>query len=90
MNRLITAEELAAALGVSITTVHRNVNAGMPRRKFGSRTVRYDLEECKKWGLENCQSVKTKKDSGTSNFALKTNAFTDVCRKVQLRVMPSC
>ena len=87
--KLLTAEELAAALGVSISTIHRNVKFGMPRRKFGSRTVRYDLDECRNWGERNCQSEKIEKAVGTSSFVSRTNAFTDVCRRVQLRVMPS-
>jgi predicted DNA-binding transcriptional regulator AlpA len=52
-NRLLNEKELAALLGVSVSTVRhwRYSYAGPPVQKVG-RSVRYDLAECEAWLAE--------------------------------------
>lgn len=86
----LTRQQLCAALTISESTVRRLELDGMPYTPVGIRAKRYDLDECKKWLRENqCQSGQTSKAGGTSGLWSGVNAFTESCRKVQLRVMPS-
>jgi phage terminase Nu1 subunit (DNA packaging protein) len=47
--RWITAGELAAAFHVSVTTVHRWRQRGMPSKTWGMRVRRYQLSACEQW-----------------------------------------
>lgn len=86
----LTRQQLCAALGISESTVRRLEIDGLPYTPVGIRAKRYDLVECKNWLKANqCQSGKTKKDVNISALWSAGNAFTESCRKVQLRVMPS-
>ena len=86
----LTRQQLCAALGISESTVRRLEIDGLPYTPVGVRAKRYDLVECKAWLKANqCQSGKTKKAVNTSALWSAGNAFTESCRKVQLRVMPS-
>jgi phage terminase Nu1 subunit (DNA packaging protein) len=87
----MTPAELAAALRVSTRTVARWDIEGCPCEWAGSRR-RYDLAAVKAWNRERalrCQSDKMPKVDGTPRYASIGAAFTDACRKVQLRAMPS-
>lgn len=86
---MLTPAELAAALRVSTRTVARWDAEGCPCEWAGSRR-RYDLAAVKAWNRERaCQSEKTATAAITPKFASAAAAFTDACRSVQLRVMPS-
>lgn len=85
----LTRQQLCAALGISESTVYRLEQGGLPYTPIGIRGKRYNLAECKAWLRENqCQSGK-KTASGTSGSWSAGSGFTDACRKVHLRVMPS-
>ena len=86
---MMTPAELAATMGVSTRTVARWDADGCPCEWAGSRR-RYDLAAVKAWNRERaCQSEKTQPAATTPRFASAAAAFTDACRSVQLRVMPS-
>lgn len=87
----INRQQICAALGVSESTIRRLEQAGLPYTPVGARSKRYDLNECKNWLKENnqCPSGTTKTEESTSALKLAGKEFTESCRKVQLRVMPS-
>ena len=87
----LNRQQICAELAVSESTIRRLEQAGLPFTPVGVRSKRYDLAECKKWLKENqqCQPGKTKPVGGTSELWSKAKGFTESCRKVQLRVMPS-
>jgi phage terminase Nu1 subunit (DNA packaging protein) len=92
-DRLHTGAELAALLRCSERTVARLVIDGMPSILVRGRRV-YDAAECLRWMRERdaaapCPSDKTQKAAGTLRSASVVGAFTDACRRAQLRVMPS-
>jgi phage terminase Nu1 subunit (DNA packaging protein) len=86
----LTRQQLCAELTVSESTVRRWEQAGLPCVPIGRRGKRYDLDEVKRWlrGRE-CQSGPTKKEISTSALWSAGRAFTDACRKVQVRGMPN-
>lgn len=87
---MLTAAELAAAMRVSTRTVARWVAAGCPCEWAGAHR-RYYLAAVQAWNREQqqCRSEKTPKEDGTPKHASVAAAFTDACRQVQLRAMPS-
>jgi phage terminase Nu1 subunit (DNA packaging protein) len=86
----LTRQQLCAALGVSESTIRRLEQDGLPFTPVGSRSKRYNLDECKRWlKVNQCQSGKTKPAANTSALWSAGNAFTESCRKTHLRVMPS-
>lgn len=86
----ITRQQLCAELAISESTVRRLEIAGLPFTPVGARGKRYDLAECKLWLRENqCQLGSTKTDAGTSGSWSGASEFTALCRRAQLRVMPS-
>ena len=87
----LNRQQLCVALAISESTVRRLEQAGLPCTPVGKRAKRYNLAECKEWLKENqvCQSGKTKRESSTSASWSMAKEFTESCRKVQLRVMPS-
>ena len=86
----LTRQQLCAALGISESTVRRLELLGLPCTPVGSRAKRYNLPEVKQWLRENqCQSGRTKREEFALQSWPKASEFTDACRKVHLRVMPS-
>jgi len=88
---ILTLTELAARLRVSERTVYRMIEEGCPSLLVGRRR-RFDWSSVSKWAQTRsleCPYEKTQKAGGTSKSASIANAFTDACRKVHLRVMPS-
>ena len=86
----LNRQQLCSALGISESTVRRMEINGLPFTPVGIRAKRYDLAECKTWLKENqCQSGKINRDVSTSGLWSAAKEFTESCRKVQLRVMPS-
>jgi predicted DNA-binding transcriptional regulator AlpA len=86
----LTRQQLCAALGVSESSIYRAEQDGLPYTPIGKRTKRYDLDECKRWFRGRlCQSGQTRQDVGTSASWSTGAAFTESCRRVHLRVMPS-
>lgn len=88
---MMTPAELAAHLRTSERTVARMVAEGCPSMLVGRRR-RFELAAVLEWTREQgaqCRSVETRKDAGTLRLASIEGAFTDACRKVQLRAMPS-
>src|SRR5690349_7323582 len=94
MTALVTTEQLAAHLGVSTRQVQRLVDAGLPQVPVGARAVRYDSAACVAWlqanaGNLSCQSTARPKAATKSLSASAASAYTDACRRAQLRVKPS-
>lgn len=87
----LNRQQLCVALAISESTVRRLEQAGLPCTPVGKRAKRYNLAECKKWLKENqvCPPGKTKRENSTSVSWSMAKEFTESCRKVQLRVMPS-
>ena len=86
----LNRQQLCAALNVSESTIRRLEADGLPFTPVGVRSKRYDLAECKAWlKVNQCQSGKTKTAVNTSALWSAGKGFTESCRKVQLRVMPS-
>ena len=46
---MLNKQQLCAELAVSESTVRRLEQRGMPYTPGGSRSHRYDLDECKRW-----------------------------------------
>jgi excisionase family DNA binding protein len=46
---LISAGDLQKELGISRSTLYRWRKEGMPHKKMGHKTIRYDLAEVMKW-----------------------------------------
>lgn len=88
---LLTPEDLAAHLRVSVRTVARMVDDGCPSILAGRRR-RFDLATVTQWmqgrAIE-CRSDRTPKDAGTPRLAFDAADFTAASRRVQLRAMPS-
>lgn len=57
MENFLNTNELARRLNVSISTVYQLRLRGLPFLKLGSRTIRYDLTEIKKWMEANGPGV---------------------------------
>ena len=87
----INRQQLCAALGISESTVRRLELIGLPYTPVGLRAKRYDLDECRRWLKEHqpCQSGKTNGGGITSASWPAASAYTELCRKVQVRVRPS-
>jgi len=87
----LNRQQICAALGVSESTIRRLEQAGLPYTPVGVRSKRYDLDECKNWLKEHnqCPSGMIKTEESTSALRRAGTEFTESCRKVQLRVMPS-
>lgn len=87
----LNRQQICAALGVSESTIRRLEQNGLPFTPVGARSKRYDLAECKAWLKENnqCQHGKMPRAAGTSGLWSTAKEFTESCRKVHLRVMPS-
>lgn len=88
---VLTPAELAAHLRVSERTVSRMVAEGCPCMLAGRRP-RFDLSRVTLWMEEQaskCRSEKTHKAAGMQKHAYSADAFTDACRRVQVRAMPS-
>lgn len=87
---MLTPAELAAELRASERTIARMVADGCPSIFVGSRR-RFDRAAVLAWAQERaaCQSEKTKPAAGMQKHASAVVAFTDACRQVQVRVMPS-
>lgn len=86
----LTRQQLCAALQVSESTVRRWERDGLPLTPIGIRGKRYNLDEVRDWlRARGCQSGETSKAPSTSALWSGANAFTDACRRVQLRTTPS-
>lgn len=88
---MLTAAQLAAALGICERQVRRLAVAGMPSTPIGSRGRRYDQQECQQWLRENeqCLSNAPRKAATRSVSASAINAYTAASRRAQVRVTPS-
>lgn len=89
---MMTPAELAAHCRISERTVARMVLDGCPSMLVGRRR-RFDLGAVTEWmqqrAAATCQSDKTPTAVGTPKPASNVAAFTDACRRVQLRPMQS-
>lgn len=84
---MLNRQQICAALGVSESTIRRLELTGLPFTPVGARSKRYDLVECKAWLRANPPGQQTKAPAACQWVA--TPAFTAMCNKVKLRVMPS-
>lgn len=87
MNR----QQICVALGVSESTIRRLEQAGLPFTPVGPRSKRYNFDECKAWLRETYRPGVEPSVSRTSAAKLSRigREFSESCRKVRLRVMPS-
>jgi hypothetical protein len=85
----LTRQQLCAELGICESTVRHLELAGLPFTPVGKRSHRYNLVEVKEWLRSDQFQSAQKRAASTSVSWSQANAFTDACRKVQLRVMPS-
>lgn len=88
----LNRQQLCVAMSVSDSTVGRWLAAGLPYTPIGQRGKRFDLAECRAWlreHYETCQPGQTNKAAATSASWSTASAFTESCRRVHLRVMPS-
>jgi excisionase family DNA binding protein len=88
----LTLQQLCATLAVSESTVRRWVKDGLPYTPIGIRTKRFNIENTRAWLRERqaaCQSGQTNRGGDMSASWSTASAFTEYCRKTQLRVMPS-
>lgn len=88
---MLNRQQICAALGVSESTIRRLELAGLPFTPVGARSKRYDLAECKAWLRQNPPgaAITPVVAAGTSASWSPGKEFTESCRKVHLRVMPS-
>ncbi len=49
---MLTKKELAETLKVSVPSIERYMKAGMPYLKMANGSVRFEIEEVKKWAYE--------------------------------------
>ena len=83
---MLKPAELAAALRISVRQVQR---LRLPYTPTGKRGKVYDLDECRRFLRETeCLSSEPQR-GGTLASASTINAYTDACRRVQVRAMPS-
>ena len=85
----LNRQQLCATLQISDSHLYRLELSGLPFTPIGKRSKRYNLDEVKTWLREKCQSGQIKKAERTSPSWSAAKEFTDACRKVNLRVMPS-
>lgn len=87
---MLNRQQLCVALAVSESTIRRLEQNGLPYTPIGSRSKRYDLEECKRW-LQNNGAVPrvVMLVSQTAELDQRTAKFLALCRTVKLRVRPS-
>jgi phage terminase Nu1 subunit (DNA packaging protein) len=87
----INRQQLCAALNVSESTIRRLEHIGLPYTPVGARAKRYDLDECRRWLREHqpCPSGKTNAAATTLASWPAASVYTELCRKVQVRVTPS-
>ena len=84
-------QQLCVALGLSESTIQRLEQLGLPYTPVGARSHRYDLEKCKAW-LKASPPGATAAAPRTSNsreLSKTGRDFSEACRNVRLRVMPS-
>lgn len=55
--RLKTADEIAAILNTSRRMIYYYKRLGMPVKKFGPRTFRFDADEVMRWAEANAAEV---------------------------------
>lgn len=89
----LTTEQLAVHLGVSTRQIQRLAAFGMPSVPVGTRARRYDPEVCVAWLQVNGDAL-----NGTARRPQRAStrlsdaaavAYSEQCRKVRLRVLPS-
>jgi excisionase family DNA binding protein len=51
-DKMLTKQELAEILKVTVPTIDRYMKDGMPYMKFATGKVRFEIEEVKKWAYE--------------------------------------
>lgn len=86
----LSRQQLCAALGISESTVRRLELQGLPYTPVGLRAKRYNLAECKAWLRANQHQIERPKIAPiVSRSSTAKTAFSDACRKMKLRVLPS-
>ena len=89
----LTTEQLAVQLSVSSRQIQRLTAFGMPSVPVGARARRYDPEACVAWLQVNGEALngKAHRTQLASSRLSEADAvaFSEQCRKVRLRVMPS-
>jgi hypothetical protein len=85
----LTRQQLCAQLAISESTVRRLEQVGLPFTPVGIRGKRYDLAEVKTWLRKQKCQLGSKTAAATSVSWSGASEFTALCRRAQLRVMPS-
>lgn len=86
----LNRQQLCAALGISESTVRRLELNGLPCTPVGSRSKRYNLEECKAWLRANpVQPTRAAVPTQSTEMKRAEREFIERCKNVKLRVRPS-
>lgn len=87
---MLNPAEAASALGISVRQLQRLSAAGLPFTPVGTKAKRYDLQECRIWLKANptCLSNRPQAGASRSLSAGTIAAYTDACRRAQVRVTP--
>lgn len=84
--------QLAAAMGVSDSTVGRWLAAGLPHTPIGVRGKRFDLAECRAWLRSQyplMQPAQASKPANKSMLQSPAATYTEAAGRVHQRVKPS-
>lgn len=86
---MLNKQQLCAELSVSESTVRRLEDTGLPYVPVGSRSHRYDLEECKEWLRANEGALGPQPRKRPEPIWRPSKETVTARKKMKLRVMPS-
>lgn len=92
MSTELNRAQLAAAMGVSDSTVGRWLAAGLPHTPIGVRGKRFDLAECRAWLRSQyplMQPVQASNPAGRPALQSAAATYTAAAGGMRLRVKPS-
>ena len=89
----LNRQQICAALGVSESTIRRLEHLGLPYTPVGSRSKRYDLDECKQWLRQNEGALTAKLPPLfapiTKEMRKMEREYVESAKKSKLRAYPS-
>ena len=86
---MLNRQQICAELGVSESTIRRLEQNGLPYTPVGSRSHRYDLDECKDWLQANEGAFGPQARTRPEAAWKPSKDFTEAFKKIKLRVYPS-
>lgn len=86
----LNRQQLCATLSISESTVRRLEALGLPYTPVGSRSKRYNLDECKEWLRANAGALGPQpRPARMPTTSASHREFLEKCKNVKLRVYPS-